>query len=96
MQVNEQLLTHLENLSYLKVSEDKRQEIINQLSQIVSFVDNLSQLDTNSINETFTMTNQATYLREDEPIVSSDINANIIKNAPRTENNFFIVPKIIE
>ncbi len=96
MQVNEQLLTHLENLSYLKVSEDKRQEIINQLSQIVSFVDNLSQLDTNSIDETFTMTNQATYLREDEPVFSSDINANIIKNAPRTENNFFIVPKIIE
>ena len=96
MQVNEQLLTHLENLSYLKVSDDKRQEIINQLSQIVSFVDNLSQLDTNSIDETFTMTNQATYLREDEPMCDSDINTNIIKNAPRTENNFFIVPKIIE
>jgi len=96
MQVNEQLLTHLENLSYLKVSDDKRQEIINQLSQIVSFVDNLGELDTNSIDETFTMTNQATYLREDKPMCDLDINTNIIKNAPRTEDNFFIVPKIIE
>ena len=96
MQVNEQLLSHLENLSYLKVADNKRQEIINQLSQIVSFVDNLSELNTDSADATFAMTNQATYLREDEPMCDVTINENIIKNAPNTDNNFFIVPKIIE
>ena len=41
MQVDDALLSRLEKLSYLKISDDKRQEIIAQLSEIVGFVDNL-------------------------------------------------------
>ena len=43
MQVDDALLTKLEKLSFVKISDDKREEIIGQLSEIVSFVDNLSE-----------------------------------------------------
>lgn len=96
MQVDNKLLLHLEKLSYLKISDDKRVEIMDQLSEIVEFVDNLSTLDTKNIDDTFAMTGQATILREDTPQCDKQINEDILKHAPLVQDNFFIVPKIIE
>jgi aspartyl-tRNA(Asn)/glutamyl-tRNA(Gln) amidotransferase subunit C len=96
MQVDDALLTRLEKLSFLKVSEDKREEIISQLSEIVSFVDNLSSLDTTGVDDNFAMSDMATPLREDIASCDTNINDDIIKNAPQSGDHFFIVPKIIE
>ncbi len=96
MQVDEAQLTRLEKLSFLKIADDKREEIINQMSEIVSFVDNLNELNTDGIDETFAMSDVATIIRADIPFCNTDINDNILKNAPQSADNFFIVPKIIE
>lgn len=96
MQVDDALLTRLEKLSFLKVSDDKRQEIISQLSEIVSFVDNLSELDTNNVDSKFSMNDTATFTREDTPSCDATINDDIISHAPQSDDHFFIVPKIIE
>ncbi|WP_304546315.1 Asp-tRNA(Asn)/Glu-tRNA(Gln) amidotransferase subunit GatC [Sulfurimonas microaerophilic] len=96
MQVDDKLLSRLEKLSYLKVSEDKRAEIVEQLSEIVSFVDNLSELDTAGIESTFAMNDNATPLREDVPSCDTNINDDILRHAPDASEHFFIVPKIIE
>lgn len=96
MQVDDALLTKLEKLSFLKISDDKREEIINQLSQIVNFVDNLSELNTDGVDDKFAMSDASTFLREDTPSCDISINDSILKNAPQSRDNFFIVPKIIE
>lgn len=96
MQVDDALLTRLEKLSFLKVSDDKREEIIEQLSEIVSFVDNLSELNTDGVDDNFAMNDEATILREDSSLCNTQINDDIIKNAPQSGDHFFIVPKIIE
>lgn len=96
MQIDDALLSKLEKLSFIKVDEDKREEIITQLSEIVSFVDNLSGLDTTGVDDIFAMNNSSTYLREDTPKCNQTISEDILKNAPQNGDNFFIVPKIIE
>jgi aspartyl-tRNA(Asn)/glutamyl-tRNA(Gln) amidotransferase subunit C len=96
MQVDDALLSKLEKLSFLKVSDDKRDEIISQLSEIVSFVDNLSELDTTGADDSFAMSDMATPLREDTPASRTNVGEKILKNAPQSGDNFFIVPKIIE
>jgi aspartyl-tRNA(Asn)/glutamyl-tRNA(Gln) amidotransferase subunit C len=96
MQVDNALLTRLEKLSFVKIDEDKRDEIIDQLSQIVSFVDNLSELDTQEVDDKFAMNNKATFLREDTPLCNTTVNDDILKHAPQSGDHFFIVPKIIE
>ncbi|MDD5401017.1 MAG: Asp-tRNA(Asn)/Glu-tRNA(Gln) amidotransferase subunit GatC [Sulfurimonas sp.] len=96
MQVDDALLTKLEKLSFLKISDDKREEIVNQLSQIVNFVDNLSELNTDNVDDKFAMSDEATFLREDIAFCNSEINDSILKNAPMSSDHFFIVPKIIE
>ena len=96
MQVDDKLLTRLEKLSFLKVSDDKREEIIEQLSEIVNFVDNLSELDTNGIDDKFAMNDNSTFTREDTALCDGTINDDIINHAPKSADHFFIVPKIIE
>ena len=96
MQVDDALLTRLEKLSYLHVNEEKREEIIAQLSEIVSFVDNLSELNTDGVDGNFAMNDRATPLREDVVACDPSISEAILKHAPKSADNFFIVPKIIE
>lgn len=96
MQIDDALLRKLEKLSYLEIEEDKREEIISQLSKIVSFVDNLSELDTKDMDPTFAMTDKGTRLREDSAMSSKEVSQSILSSAPLSEDNFFIVPKIIE
>ena len=96
MQVDDALLAKLEKLSFLKVSDDKREEIIGQLSEIVNFVDNLSTLNTDGVDDNFAMSDASTFTREDSPSCDVNINSDILKNAPKSGDNFFIVPKIIE
>ena len=96
MQVDETLLKKLEKLSYLHIDDDKREEIIKQMSEIVSFVDNLSELNTDGVDDNFAMNDNATFLREDSPSCDTQINDEILQHAPKSGDHFFIVPKIIE
>ncbi|OIP54432.1 MAG: asparaginyl/glutamyl-tRNA amidotransferase subunit C [Helicobacteraceae bacterium CG2_30_36_10] len=96
MEVDDALLVKLEKLSFLKVSDDKREEIISQLSEIVSFVDNLSELDTQEVEGNFAMSDASTLLRVDSAHCDKKVNDDILKHAPQSADNFFIVPKIIE
>ncbi len=96
MQINEALLQRLEKLSFLEIPQQDRAQMMHQLSEIVSFVDNLSSLDTDGINPTFSMDGSATQLRPDTPSVNGQINDDILSHAPKSEEHFFIVPKIIE
>ena len=96
MQIDETLLRRLEKLSYLEIPQDQRAEMISQLSEIVSFVENLSKLNTEGINPTFSMNAEATPLRSDSGFVERAVNDDIFAHAPRAEDHFFVVPKIIE
>lgn len=96
MQIDETLLQRLEKLSYLQVPVEHRAEMISQLSEIVSFVDNLSELNTEGVDPTFAMSDVSTRLREDKGAVDRTINDDIISHAPDAKDHFFIVPKIIE
>jgi len=96
MQVDDALLSKLEKLSFLKISDDKREEIKEQLSQIVSFVDNLSNLDTDGVDSNFAMSNANTRLRDDDVFSSQAVSQDILEHAPKSADSFFIVPKIIE
>ena len=96
MQIDNLLLTRLEKLSMLKISDDKRDEIIKELSEFLNFADNLKELDTSDIDDKFAMDDQPTITRDDIPFCDTAVNDAILEHAPKSEDHFFIVPKIIE
>ena len=96
MQIDDKLLNRLENLSHLKIDESKRAEVESNLSDILDFVENLSELDTDSVSEKFSMENKPMRLRADEPKRNEEVIGEVLKNAPKSTETFFEVPKIIE
>jgi aspartyl-tRNA(Asn)/glutamyl-tRNA(Gln) amidotransferase subunit C len=96
MQIDITLLEKLEKLSYLTIADEKRQEVIGQLSDIVGFVENLSELNTDGVEATFSTVEGGANLREDIPAPQTAVNDAILARAPKNDEHFFIVPKIIE
>ena len=96
MKVDLELLTKLEKLSYLNIAEDKREQVVEQLSEILEYVENLKELDTTELESYFSTLTGGTPMRDDQPVSSKEISQSILKNAPQAEDDFFIVPAIIE
>lgn len=96
MIIDSTVLTKLEKLSMLKIDDDKKEELASQLTEILSYVENLSELNTDGLSPSFSTLEGGTPLREDTPKSQPEIAQNIFLHAPNSENDFFIVPKIIE
>ena len=92
MQIDDKLLNKLEKLSALKVPEDKKEAIKGQISEILNFVENLNAVD---LSADIPHKSAKTPMREDIPRMSEVVES-ILQNAPKAEDRFFIVPKIIE
>ncbi len=96
MKIDDKLLTKLENLSRLNISDDKREEIKQDLTNILDFVDNLNELDLKNKDSSFQTSVKSLKFREDKPEKSEEIIKEILKYAPDVEGSSFVVPKIIE
>lgn len=90
MHIDDALLGKLEKLAMIEI-EDK-QKTKDNLSEILTFVENLNSVDTDSI---VLQNNDKTPLRQDEPKPSS-VAKQVLDSAPNAKDGFFIVPKIIE
>lgn len=96
MMIDNAVLEKLEKLSMLKIEDEKKEELAAQLTEILSYVENLSELDTDSLEANFSTLEGGTPMREDLPKQQPEIVKHIFSHAPETENDFFIVPKIID
>lgn len=96
MTIDDKTLEKLEKLSMLKIKDEKREEIKNQLENIVGFVDNLSELDEELKDIAFPQIDKSLRLRADAPAQNKQVIEDILATAPSKEESFFTVPKIIE
>jgi len=94
--IDNTILEKLEKLSHLKVDENRKTEIIEQLSEIVSYVENLSELDTDHLDASFSTLEGGTPMRADIPDTDPSVGEDILSHAPMSEDDFFVVPAIIE
>lgn len=96
VQIDNTILEKLEKLSHLRIDDNKKEEIIHQLSDIVAYVENLSELDTSGLDASFSTLTGGTPMREDTPIKQDGVIKSILEHAPQSEDDFFVVPAIIE
>jgi len=93
MRINEELIKKLENLAMIEI--ENKEEMAKDLSEIVEFVELLNEIDTSNIDAAFRVIDETTPLREDIP-QKNDVIKEVLKNAPKSKDGYFIVPKIIE
>ena len=93
MRINEELIKKLENLAMIEI--ENKEEMAKDLSEIVEFVELLNEIDTSNIDAAFRVIDETTPLREDIP-QKNDVIKEVLRNAPKSKDGYFIVPKIIE
>ena len=96
MIIDDKLLEKLEKLSMLHIEDEKREEVKSQIANILSFVKNLGELDEQLTDIPFPLVRNAQPFRADEPNPKPEIIESVLKHSPKTEESFFVVPKIIE
>jgi aspartyl-tRNA(Asn)/glutamyl-tRNA(Gln) amidotransferase subunit C len=96
MTIDNTTIDKLAKLSSLQIDDDKKEQIAKELGDIVEFVENLNDIDVSHVDATFTTIQGGQPLREDISFTNEDETKAIMKNAPKSEDNYFIVPAIIE
>ncbi len=96
MQIDNTVLEKLEKLSHLRIDDSKKEEVMGQLTEILGYIENLNELDTDALSPSFSTLEGGTPLREDTPREPNDIAKDILSHAPESQDDFFIVPAIIE
>ncbi|AQQ59026.1 glutamyl-tRNA amidotransferase [Helicobacter bilis] len=91
MFVDDKLLDKLEKLAMIHIAQEKREDFKEELSEIIAKMDSLQEVDTDSIA---LQKDDKTPMRPDLP-EDSAIRDQILKQAPKAKDGYFIVPKVI-
>jgi aspartyl-tRNA(Asn)/glutamyl-tRNA(Gln) amidotransferase subunit C len=82
-------------LSRLKLRDDEVVRFTEQLSAIINYVDQLSELDTGDVSPMAHALPVVNVFREDEVVASPGVET-ALANAPQREKSFFRVPKVLD
>jgi aspartyl-tRNA(Asn)/glutamyl-tRNA(Gln) amidotransferase subunit C len=88
-------LQHAVKLARIELTAEEEARLGSQLGDILKYVDKLNELDVEGVEPTAHAVPLTNVLREDEPRESISHEA-AMRNAPKTANGLFIVPKIVE
>ena len=95
MEINNKLVSYVAELAHLKLDDDQRAQAAADLARMIGYVDQLSELDTDGVEPMSHVFPVKNVLREDEVVPSGD-RAELLKNAPVSDGEAFLVPKAVE
>jgi len=95
MEVDKQLISHLEYLARLQLSEEEREQLQTDLNRILDMVAKLEELDTEGVAPLVYVNEEVGALRADQ--VSGQLPREAaLRHAPRQDGKHFMVPKVIK
>tara|TARA_A100001011_G_scaffold91588_1_gene96193 strand:- start:255 stop:557 length:303 start_codon:yes stop_codon:yes gene_type:complete len=88
-------INKIARLSRLNIPEASKQNLTNDLNNILGFVAQLDKVNTSDVKPLASVTGHKLPLRSDE-VTDGNIEDLVLKNAPESSSGFFVVPKVIE
>ena len=95
MSIDKNQVKKVAKLSRISLDDKNLESLSNDLASILKFVEQLNKLDTNKIEPLNSIVNKTLEPRKDK-INDGKIKEEILKNSPDKNEDFFIVPKVIE
>ncbi len=95
MSLTKDQVQHIATLARLKVADAEFDEVVEKLSSIVDFVDQLQAAATDDVLPMAHPLNMSQRLRADE-VTEPNERDELQKNAPSVENGYYLVPKVLE
>ena len=95
MSIDLKTIKHISKLSRISVDDQKAEKLANDLNSIFKFIEKLNELKTDKDEPLTAVGETSLKLRTDE-VKSKNIRAQIVKSAPQANEDYFVVPKVIE
>jgi aspartyl-tRNA(Asn)/glutamyl-tRNA(Gln) amidotransferase subunit C len=86
---------YVAGLAQLTLDEETKERLVNEMGEILGYMDKLNELDTSNIEPMMHALEMSNVYRQDEVKESLDRDE-ALKNAPKTDGEYFLVPKILE
>jgi len=95
MSVDALTVRRIAHLARIAVAEDEVEHLRGEINAILAFVEQLDEVDVAGVEPMTSVTPMTMKMRNDEITDGGKAEA-IVKNAPQSEDNFFLVPKVVE
>ena len=95
MSVDKDTVLKVAHLSRIKLPDERVEQMTQELNGILDWIELLSEVDVEGVEPMTSAVELTLPMREDE-ITDGDIQDKVLANAPRAEDGFFVVPKVVE
>jgi aspartyl-tRNA(Asn)/glutamyl-tRNA(Gln) amidotransferase subunit C len=95
MAVDAATVRRIAHLARIAVADDEVEPLQGELNAMLAFVEQLSEVNVDGVEPMTSVTPMEMKKRPDVVTEGNDADA-ILKNAPQTQDNYFLVPKVIE
>ncbi|GEO86425.1 MULTISPECIES: Asp-tRNA(Asn)/Glu-tRNA(Gln) amidotransferase subunit GatC [Alphaproteobacteria] len=95
MSVDLKTVKRVAHLARIALSEEEAERMMGELNGILGFVAQLSEVDVTGVEPMTSVMPMAMKKRKDV-VNDGNIADDIVANAPETDRNFFLVPKVVE
>lgn len=95
MSVDIETVKRVARLARIKVSDEGAERMTGQLNGILGFVEQLNEVDVTGV-EPLTSVVEQTMKKRQDGVTDGNYPDDITRNAPMSEDNFFMVPKVVE
>ena len=95
MSLDEATVARIARLARIEVDPEKRTALAAELSNIMGWIEQLNEVDTDGVPPMTSVGEMTLALRPDE-VTDGDKVEDILKNAPEQQDGHFVVPKVVE
>ena len=95
MTIDLKTIKHISRLSRISVDDKKADKLAGDLNSIFAFIEKLNELNTDKVEPLTSVAETSLKLRNDE-VKSENIRDQILKNSPEENEDFFVVPRVVE
>ncbi len=95
MSVDLATVKRVAHLARIALNDEEAERMMGELNGILGFVEQLSEVDVSGVEPMTSVTPMTMKKRKDE-VTDGGKADDIVANAPETDRNFFLVPKVVE
>jgi aspartyl-tRNA(Asn)/glutamyl-tRNA(Gln) amidotransferase subunit C len=95
MAVDKDTVAGIAKLARIKVDDAQQEALTEELSNILGWIDELGELDTEGVAPMTSVVEVQHSLRKDA-VKDGDRQDDILKNAPESKQGYFVVPRVVE
>ncbi len=95
MSIDLKTVKHISKLSRISIDDQKAKKLEKDLNSIFKWIEQLNQLNTDKVEPLTSVAETKLRFRKDQ-VLSKNLREDVLKNSPKENKDYFVVPKVVE